>query len=436
MMTKRSLPVFLALGFLFGFSVISLGDDWLRFRGNDGSGIATGSAPTVVEFGDSKNLVWKSELPGAGASAPIVVGNRIVVTCYSGYGVSRQSPGDIKNLKRHVVCFEKSNGTKLWQKDFDSYQPEDAFRGMGVPEHGYASGSPVSDGKHVFVFFGKSGVIALDLDGNQLWKKSVGTSSGRRQWGSGASLEIHDNVVIVNASDESSSLIGLDKISGKQIWKNDEIENVWGTPLVVGDESEATLVFSVPYEIWGLNPRSGKLKWYATNGVQDETVSASPVVDRGVIIAMGGRSNTAVAIRNGGKKDVTATHTVWEGRSTGSIVTPVVVDGYVFGISRGIATCLNASTGEEVFRERIPSQSTQSGGRRGNSSYCSPVVADGKIYQFVKNGTCYVIAAKPKFEVLAVNRFAKDGTEFNSTPAISDGKLFVRSNKYLYCIGK
>ncbi|MEM7784229.1 MAG: PQQ-binding-like beta-propeller repeat protein [Planctomycetota bacterium] len=437
-MKKIGLQLTVAIVTIFTLQMKLPADDWLRFRGNDGSGVAKDSQPTVTEFSQSKNLVWKSELPGAGASSPILVGQKIFITCYSGYGLNREVPGDIADLKRHVCCFDKSSGKKIWQKDLDSVQPEDPFYGMGVPEHGYASATPVSDGKYLFTFFGKTGVQAFDLDGNSIWSTSVGTSSGSRKWGSGASLEIHDNIVIVNASDESATLYGLDKQTGKTIWKNDNIENVWSTPLVVGTGDEATLVFSVPYEVWGLNPSNGKLKWFSTNGVQDSTVSTSPIAENETIVAMGGRSSTAVAIRTGGEKgqDVTDSHTIWEARSTSKITTPVMVDGYIYGISRGIATCLDAKTGEEVFRERVPTTSANGTGRRSPSSdYCSPVVADGKIYQFTKNGSCYVMAAKPKFEMLMVNSI-NDGSEFNSTPAVLDGKLFVRSNKFLYCIGK
>lgn len=412
--------------------------DWLRFRGNDGSGVSSESAKTATEFSPEKNMAWKAELPGAGASAPIIVGDKVILTCYSGYGTSRTDLGNMDDLKRHVVCLNKKTGKTIWQKDFDSVLPEDPFQGMGVPEHGYSSGTPVSDGKHVFAFFGKTGVIALDMDGNKIWQKSVGTSSGRMRWGSGASPVLHQDVLVINATDEASSLVGLNKTTGEEMWKNPDINNAWSTPLVVGEGDEAELIFSLPYEVWGLYPKTGKMKWYVTNGVQDSSVSASPVASNGVVISMGGRSGTAVAVKTGGKSDVTKTHTLWEGKATGRIVSPILVGDYVFGFSRGVANCVKADSGESVYRERLPEtkDAPAAGGRRGPSSdYCSPVSADGKIYQFTKGGSCYVIEAKPEFKVLAVNSL-NDGSEFNSTPAISEGKLYVRSNKYLYCIAE
>ena len=420
---------------LLAISQTATAEDWLRFRGPQGAGVSANGILTPTEFDDQKNVLWKMELPGAGASAPIVVGDKIILTAYSGYGLSREDAGDMNNLKRHLLCYSKSNGKKLWQKDFDPVLPEDPFRGMGVPEHGYSSSTPVSDGTHVYVFFGKSGVYKFDLDGNEIWNKSVGTGSGSRKWGSGGSPVLSGNALIINATDESNSLIGLNKNTGEQLWKNDGVENVWGTPLVAGEGDSEAVVVSVPYEVWAMNPQTGKLKWFTTNGVQDSSVSASPMLDGDVVIAMGGRSNTAVAIRLGGKGDVTKTNTLWEGKSVARIMTPILYQGHIYAVSKGIASCLDAQTGKQIYKERLPSIGETARRRGPSGNYVSPVIADGKLYQFTKNGGCYVIDAKPEFKLLASNQMAQDGSEFNATPAISAGKLFVRSNRYLYCIG-
>lgn len=412
-------------------------EDWLRFRGPQGTGVAVENSAPPTEFDDQQNVVWKIDLPGAGASAPIIVGDKIFLTAYSGYGQTRDDVGDMDDLKRHVVCYSKSDGKKLWQKDYTPHLPEDPFAGMGVPEHGYSSSTPVSDGTHVYVFFGKSGVYAFDLDGNQIWHTSVGTGSGSMRWGSGASPVLAGDVLVINATDESNSVLGLNKTTGEELWRNDGIENVWSTPLVVGDGDDQAIVMSVPYEIWAMYPKTGKLKWFATNGVQDRAVSASPMLNGDVVVSMGGRSNTGTAIRLGGDDgaDVTQTHTVWSGKSVARIMTPIIYQGNIYAVSRGIATCVDAKTGEEIYKERLPSIG-QTAQRRGpNGNYVSPVIAGGKLYQFVKNGGCYVIDARPEFKLLATNHLSQDGSEFNATPAISGGRLYVRSNRYLYCIG-
>ena len=151
--------------------------DWLRFRGPNGSGISSESdAP--VSWSPKENIKWKTPLPGAGVSSPIVVGDRVFVTCYSGYGMDRQDPGDINNLKRHLVCVDRLTGKIQWEKSITAAQPEDPYSGIGVPTHGYASHTPVSDGEHVYAFFGKSGVYAFDLEGNQVWHADVGQGLG------------------------------------------------------------------------------------------------------------------------------------------------------------------------------------------------------------------------------------------------------------------
>ena len=422
---------------LCSLSLSANAEDWMRFRGPKGTGVATDDAKTPTKFDDDENIVWKIDLPGAGASAPIIVGDKIILTAYSGYGQSRKKVGKMDKLKRHVLCYSKTDGEKLWQKDYDPHLPEDPYSGMGVPEHGYASSTPASDGKHVYVFFGKSGVYALDLDGNELWHTDVGTGSGKMKWGSASSPVLAGDVIIVNATDESKSIVGLNKESGEELWRNEGVENVWGTPLVVGEGDDQSVVVSLPYEVWAMNPKTGKLKWFSTNGVQDGSVSASPMLDGDVVISMGGRSNSAVAIRLGGDKgaDVTKTNTVWEGKAVARIMTPIVYEGHIYAVSRGIAICADAKTGKQVYKERLPSIGKTATRRGPSSDYASPVIADGKIYQFIKNGGCYVIDAKPEFKLLASNLLAEDGTEFNATPAISDGKIFVRSNRRLYCIG-
>jgi len=318
------------VGLLALFGVVSVLDsgsavaeDWLRFRGTTGTGVAPEGTSTIV-------------------------GDKVILTCYTGYGQNREEVGEMEQLKRHVICYSKSDGSKLWQNDYDPHLPEDPFRGMGVPEHGYASSTPASDGTNVYVFFGKSGVIAMDLDGNELWKADVGTGSGRMKWGSGASPVLAGDTVVINSTDESNSVVGLDKNTGEELWRNEGITNVWGTPLAVGKGDDQSVVISVPQEVWAMDPATGKLDWYSTNGVADNSVSSSPVLDGDKVICMGGRSGTGVALKLGGKKgaDVTETHTVWEGKAVARIMTPVVYDGLMFGISRGVVTCADAATVE------------------------------------------------------------------------------------------
>ncbi len=194
----------LLLGVFAGSCVLPLGAnaDWPRFRGPNGSGVSADSNATPVRWSPKENVKWKVELPGAGVSSPIVVGDRVYVTCYSGYGLDRQNPGDINDLTRHLVCVDRESGKILWDKSVKAALPEDPFSGIGVPAHGYASHTPVSDGENVYVFFGKSGALAFDKEGNRLWQTNVGSGSDDKRWGSSSSPILHDDLLIVTASAE------------------------------------------------------------------------------------------------------------------------------------------------------------------------------------------------------------------------------------------
>lgn len=240
-------------------------EDWLRFRGPAGSGISGETKSIPTQWSPTANLAWKTELPGPGVSSPIVVGDRVLVTCYSGYGLQRNDPGDIKYLKRHLVCLDAASGEKKWQRDVAAKLPEDPYSGIGVTAHGYASHTPVSDGKLVFAFYGKSGVYAYDLDGNELWNSDVGTESDPWKWGTSSSPILYGDLVIVTASAESQAIVAMDKTTGKEVWRQEAegLDGMWGTPLLVRiDDSRTDLVMSVAKEVWGLNPETGKLRWW------------------------------------------------------------------------------------------------------------------------------------------------------------------------------
>ena len=189
-------PALLAVA--LGLDSTALGD-WVRFRGPNGTGISEQAIATPVEW-TPQTLKWKVALPGPGSSCPIVVGDKVFVTCWSGYAEDRnQDPGEQSGLKRHLVCVNKSTGEIVWDKSIEAVLPEDRYGGM-FAEHGYASHTPTSDGEHVYVFFGKTGVLAFDMEGNKLWQTGVGTESGARNWGSSSSPLLFEDLVIVPAT--------------------------------------------------------------------------------------------------------------------------------------------------------------------------------------------------------------------------------------------
>ena len=189
---------------------VASADYWLRFRGPGGSGVSIESKRLPTEWSPTANVGFKTALPGAGVSSPIVVGTRVFVTCYSGSGLQRESPGDINDLKRHLVCIDGKSGAVIWEQEVAAAMPEDPYTGIGVTGHGYASHTPVSDGSRVYVFYGKSGVYAYDFDGNQVWHTDVGKESDPCKWGSSSSPILHNDTLIVTASAESQAIVGLD----------------------------------------------------------------------------------------------------------------------------------------------------------------------------------------------------------------------------------
>lgn len=406
--------------------------DWRQFRGPNGSGIAAADATPATTWSDAQNLKWKVALPGPGSSCPIVVGERVFVTCYSGYGDGGGSPD---KLQRHLVCVDRATGKILWDKSVPAELPEDPFSGY-LTEHGYASSTTVTDGERVYVFFGKTGALAFDLEGKQLWQVNLGKLSNNRRWGSGASPVLYKDSVIVNAGGESRSVRALDKLTGKELWKAeaDSLDLCFGTPMLVdGEGGRIDLVLALPGEVWGLNPDTGKLRWFAETGI-DGNVSPSVVAADGVVFVTGGfpRQGSA-AVRAGGKGDVAKTHLLWSSQNASYVPSPVVHNGHLFVVSdQGFATCMEAKTGKVIYKERLPGASET--GRGGKPFYASPVLANGQLYAVSRRNGAFVIEAKPEFKLVAQNKLARDDSDFNATPALVGRQLFLRSNRTLYCI--
>jgi outer membrane protein assembly factor BamB len=470
-----SLPFFVKrlFGVSLGLAVIALGistapaSDWPRFHGPDGSGVSPDTQPIPVRWSESENLQWKCKLPGPGSSSPIVVGRRVFVTCWTGYGVDPDNIGEQENLRRHLLCIDREDGKVLWDKSIAPVLPEDPYGG-NFTQHGYTSHTPVSDGQRVYVFFGKTGMLAFDLDGKQLWQRAVGTGSGAHGWGSASSPILYKDFVIVTASAESKSLVALNKETGEEVWHYSDagLSGTWGTPILVDcGKGRTDLVISVPFKIWGFNPDDGKLRWQC-DGLSTDSICASAIAHDGVVYAIetGPRGGGTMAVRAGGEGDVSKTNVLWRGKERSRISTPVIENGRIYWFGSGVASCIDAATGKQVYRTRSsgeavsevqgpaagpgrgqagpggPGRRPGSGpGRRGGGmrgqDYSSPVLAGGKTYFLSRSGEAFVYAAGPTFKLLGQNRFAADGGDFSSTPAISEGQLFIRSSKCLYCVG-
>jgi outer membrane protein assembly factor BamB len=400
--------------------------DWVGFRGPGGTGVAEAkNLPTTWD--STKNIVWKRELPGLGTAMPIVIDSRIYLTAYSGYGESIDDPGEMDDLQRHVICLDRKTGAIQWEKSFEAVMPESTYRPGNDSKHGYASSTPTADDKHLFVFFGISGVYCLDLeDGSTVWNTKVG--DGTHGWGSATSPVLYKDLVIVNASIESESLVALNKTDGKEVWRADGIRRCWSSPLLVDGDGRQEVVLNIPGKVAGFDPQTGKELWHC-EGI-DDYICPTVIANDGIVYALGGRRNTAIAVRAGGKGDVTDSHVIWRTNKGANVTSPVYLDGHLYWVhdTRGIAYCLNAETGEVVCDDRLE--------ERPGVVYASITAADGKLFVPSRENGTFVLEAKPEPRLLSVNTFEDDESRTNASIVVHDNQLLLRTDKALYCIGQ
>lgn len=397
-------------------------DDWSRFRGPAAMGVS--DAKNLPEkWSQSSGIAWKTPLPGAGASSPIVYGNKIFLTSYTGYFVPGEDGGSLDDLQRHLLCLDLSSGKVLWDKAIAAKLPEEER----IRDHGYAANSVAVDAEHVYAFFGKSGVFAFDHAGKQKWQADVGEKT--HGWGTSASPVLFGDLVFINASVESESLIALDRATGKQVWKAGGIREAWNTPIVIeSQEGRQELVIATQGKILAFAPDTGKPLWSCNTDIGWYMVPCV-VAHEGIVYCLGGRSGTAsLAVRAGGSGDVTKTHRLWTSPKGSNVSSPVYRDGHLYWAheSREIAYCVEAKSGEVVYEKRL---------NRAGQFYSSALLADGKLYYVSREGKTFVLAAKPEYEEIAVNDL-NDRSVFNASPAVAGNRLLIRSDKFLYCIGE
>ena len=393
---------------------------WAQFRGPGGLGVSREkNLPTT--WSPSENIAWKVDLPGPGTSSPIIFGERIYLTCYTGYNLPGQNAGSQEDLKRHLLCLNRKDGKLIWNTAVAAKLPEQDRIREG---HGYASSTPVADGERIYTFFGKSGAFAFDHNGRQLWQADVGSEI--HGWGSAASPVLVGDLVIINASVESESLVALNKKTGKEVWRAEGIKESWNTPLLValpGGKTE--VVVAIQGKVLGFDPASGKQLWSCDTDIR-WYMGPSLVAHEGTVYCIGGRSGGGLAVRAGGRGDVTDTHRVWTGNKGSNVSSPIFHEGRLYWVddASGIVFCADAESGKVLYEKRL---------ERAGQVYASPVLADGKLYYTSRGGRTFVLAAQPTFEQLATNDLG-ERTMFNAGVAVADGRIYLRSDKSLYCI--
>ncbi|MGV3662041.1 MAG: PQQ-binding-like beta-propeller repeat protein [Prosthecobacter sp.] len=414
--------------FLTALSLPCLAADWPQFRGPTADGVTT-DANLPLTWSEKENLVWRAELPGPGSSSPIISGDKVFLTSYSGYGIDVKEPGDMAKLKRHAICLDKKSGSILWNHEITTDLPNKPYTGTYITTHGYASSSPVTDGKGVFFFMANAGVHAFTVDGKPVWNVSVGEKA--HDWGVGSSPILYGDLLIVNAALESNQLLALDRKTGKTVWSATGFPASWNTPVIVKVDGHDELVLNASGKLRAFDPLTGKELWNCTS-IKAAELCPSVVAHEGVIFVIGHPGGQSQAVKAGGKGDVSATHLLWHAQKGSNVGSPVYRDGHLYFIndSRGVATCLDARTGAVVYEQPLASR------QRRDRWYSTPLLASDRMYCVGRETGTYVLAAKPQFELLATNVIADDNSISNASPAVSDGQIFLRSNKFAYCFGK
>jgi len=398
---------------LLGPAAAVSADNWPQFRGPRGLGLSAETG-LPVKWSATSNVRWKTALPGPGHSSPIVWGDRIFLTAYRGPGrlqrMVTSTPGQLL-----VLALDKASGRVLWEREVAAERIE-GHHSSNAP----ASPTPATDGRYLFVYFGSRGLICFDFEGRKVWEKLLGPFPN--EWGSASSPVLSGDTLLLNCdTDGEDFLLALNKNTGQTIWRANRAgaTRAWPTPFVWNAGGRDEVVVSGSRRVKSYDLRTGRELWTADGLTQ--WVTPTPVAAHGLlyVASNGPGGNAIMAIRPGGA-------VAWRyDRSAPYSSSPVVVGDYLYAVKNGgVMNCLNAKTGELVWQERLPA--------RGDY-FASLVAADGKVYALSEEGEATVLAAKPSLEVLGSNRL---GERCMASPAISDGKLYIRSDNTLYCIGQ
>lgn len=410
---------------------------WPQWRGPTGTGAADGAQPPV-SWSETENVRWKVALPGHGHSTPVVWGNRIFVTAAEPFGDrfpprTSGAPGahDNKSVtQRHrfvLLCIRRGDGKTLWRRVLHEAVPHEG----GHNTASLASASPVTDGQHVFAFFGSHGLFCLDLDGTPVWKKQLGRMNSKHGHGEGASPALYKQTLIVNWDHEGQSfVVALDKSTGRELWrvKRNEVTS-WATPIVVEHAGNAQVIICGTVRVRAYDLKSGKVIWQC--GGMSANIVATPVAADGMVFAGSSYEKRALlAIRLAGAAgDITGGKQVaWRRiRGTPYVPSPLLYNGGLYFLThyQGILTRVNAKTGLDE-----PGAFRLNGIR---NVYGSPVAAAGRVYITDLNGATLVISAGASPRNLSLN-YLDD--QFSASPVLVDRELILRGHNHLYCLAE
>ena len=414
-------------------------ENWPQWRGPGGQGVSTdGQAPT--EWSPDKNIAWKAELPGTGMSSPIVWGNRIYVTSVIEGDVvpghravkHRQGreedwihPDSVAGDKKHtfkVLALEASSGRILWERTAYEGTVYDARHRRSS----FAGPTPVTDGTMVFAYFGPEGLYAYDAIGNLAWKAVAPFAT--LGLGTGTSPVLYDNLVIVQRDEDNgdhSALVAYDKKTGREVWNTKRtVEITWSTPVLVQAAGRTELVTNGSELVIAYDPATGKELW-RTTGVQSNAIH-TPLVGHGLVIVTAGYPvKKVIALRPGAVPE--GQRVAWEyTRGTGYVLSNILYGDYLYLFTdNGLVTCLDPKTGTVKYEGgRIPVPARFMG---------SPVAFSGFVAMTSEEGDTFMLKAGPAHEIVRTNSVDEP---VYSSPAIANGRIYIRGDKHLFAIGK
>lgn len=386
---------------------------WPRWRGPSGQGVVADGA-YVDKWSPTENILWKVPVPGEGNSSPIVWGKHVFLsTAYQ------------KGKRRSILCFDRdAKGARLWE----TFVP-DASTEAVQPKNGWASGTPTTDGERVYAYFGNSGILCVDFKGEQVWHHPLPAMNIFH--GPACSPLLYKDKVIVfqdHKGPGSSFLLALDRKSGKEVWKTPRKEMLgWGSPVAVTVAGKDQILVSSENRVYAYNPEDGKEIWHCGGNLVE--VTPTPVVGHGHIYCCSGRAGPTLAIRPDGTGDLTKSKVSWKTiKGSPFIPSPLLYGDYLYMVNdvASVVTSYHAVKGNMEFQERC-------GEAVKHGFSASPIGVNGKVFFTNDDGETYVLKAGPVFEILHVNRL---GEKTLATPALVDGKWYMRTEKHLWCVGK
>lgn len=395
-------------------------ENWPAWRGPTGQGFSE-EKNIPLTWGPDENVKWKVPLENPGNSTPVIWGDKLFLTQANKGG-----------SQRSLLCLAREDGKLLWQKDVAYAEKERNWN-----ETWYCNASPVLDGERVIVCFGSAGLYCFDFDGKELWKRTD-LGMWEHPFGNGASPILYGDLVIQwcgpNESKGRNFLLAVKKQNGQTVWETERTEGSWSTPLIAQVHGKDQLLLghsrdvkSAPEEktgfLYGFDPGTGAEIWKCQG--LNSYCYASPLYSDGIAVGMSGYGGSALAVKLEGPGDITASRLWLHPRNTQRVGSGLIVKGYVYVVDEnGVPRCYDLKTGEEQWKiEKRPGS--------GASTWGSMVHVDGRLYVLMRNGETLVMAAKPTFELLAVNKL---GGSTNSSLAISSGQVFVRTFTHLWCI--